>query len=580
MGNLGTAYREAGMLDLALPLLEETVKRCTAKLGADHPHTLTSMANLAAGYQDLKDLKRALPLLEDTHRRTVKKHGPDHPQTLRITSDLATAYLAVGKLDLALPLLQETLERSKATHGVDHPSTLTSMNNLAAGLLAAKKLDLALPLLDETFKLSRTKLGADHPDTLHSMANLAAGYRTAGKFELALPLFEDALKRKRINLGNDHPSTLLTLDSLAECTKAAGQAERSVQLRQEIFELRKARFGLEHPDTLESLNVVAVGLWQLKRLDESVPLFEQVVSISRRALGDDHPDTLRRMANLGINYRDAKRFDEAIPLLERAHEKLRQNPAMDWIGAQLVDTYARAGKKREASTLLVERLQDTRAKVPPESRQLGGLLAGNALALLQLEAYAEAEKLLRECVAIRAKVEPDAWTTFNTQSMLGGALVGQKKYTEAEPLLLAGYEGMKKQEAKIPAQGKVRLTEAEGRLIELFEATREKTETKLQGSLTEAKTEVGHELKLTAGRAVVIELRSKQFDTLLRLEDPEGKLIAENDDIDIAAKNLNSRVWFMPKADGLYRIVATSFQQTGRGEYQVSIKEFAGKKEK
>ena len=38
--------------------------------------------------------------------------------------------------------------------------------------------------------------------------------------------------------------------------------------------------------------------------------------------------------------------------------------------------------------------------------------------------------------------QPDVWTTFNTQSLLGGA-PGQKKFAEAEPLLLAGYEGMK-----------------------------------------------------------------------------------------------------------------------------------------
>ena len=48
--------------------------------------------------------------------------------------------------------------------------------------------------------------------------------------------------------------------------------------------------------------------------------------------------------------------------------------------------------------------------------------------------------------------------------MLGGALLGQKKYAEAEPLLLAGYEGMKQREAKIPPEGKVRLTEALERL--------------------------------------------------------------------------------------------------------------------
>ncbi len=37
--------------------------------------------------------------------------------------------------------------------------------------------------------------------------------------------------------------------------------------------------------------------------------------------------------------------------------------------------------------------------------------------------------------------------------------------------MLAGYDGMKRQEGKIPAQGKVRLTEAAERLVQLYETT-------------------------------------------------------------------------------------------------------------
>jgi eukaryotic-like serine/threonine-protein kinase len=50
-------------------------------------------------------------------------------------------------------------------------------------------------------------------------------------------------------------------------------------------------------------------------------------------------------------------------------------------------------------------------------------------------------------------------------------LLGQKKYAEAEPLLLAGYEGMKQREKTIPPQGSTRIPEALDRLIELFTAT-------------------------------------------------------------------------------------------------------------
>ncbi len=39
------------------------------------------------------------------------------------------------------------------------------------------------------------------------------------------------------------------------------------------------------------------------------------------------------------------------------------------------------------------------------------------------------------------------------------------------PLLLTGYEGLKQREKTIPPQGKVRLTEAVERLVQLYEAT-------------------------------------------------------------------------------------------------------------
>jgi len=73
---------------------------------------------------------------------------------------------------------------------------------------------------------------------------------------------------------------------------------------------------------------------------------------------------------------------------------------------------------------------------------------------------------------------PDPWTTFNTQSLLGGALLGQKKYAEAEPLLLAGYEGMKQREKSIPPQGATRIPEALDQLLDLCTATSRPDEVK------------------------------------------------------------------------------------------------------
>jgi hypothetical protein len=74
----------------------------------------------------------------------------------------------------------------------------------------------------------------------------------------------------------------------------------------------------------------------------------------------------------------------------------------------------------------------------------------------------------------------DSWLTFNTQSKLGGALLGQKKYAEAEPLLLKGYEGLKTREKTIPKSGggELRISEALDRLIELYTAINQPDEAK------------------------------------------------------------------------------------------------------
>jgi eukaryotic-like serine/threonine-protein kinase len=142
----------------------------------------------------------------------------------------------------------------------------------------------------------------------------------------------------------------------------------------------------------------------------------------------------------------------------------------------LAGAYQAAGKLELAVPLYKYLVAIARNALPKNSPQLAGQLSVISMSLLQTKAFTEAEPLLRECLAIREKKEPDDWRTFNTKSMLGGALLGQKKYAEAEPLLLAGYEGMKLREKSIPEQGKIRLPEAVERLILLYEATGKKDE--------------------------------------------------------------------------------------------------------
>jgi hypothetical protein len=91
--------------------------------------------------------------------------------------------------------------------------------------------------------------------------------------------------------------------------------------------------------------------------------------------------------------------------------------------------------------------------------------------LLAESKFAEAEPLAREALAIRETESPDEWTVFHASSLLGASLLGQKKYAEAEPVLLAGAEALEQHAAKTPAPDKSRLADAITSLVQLYEAT-------------------------------------------------------------------------------------------------------------
>jgi serine/threonine protein kinase len=480
MDNLAEAYKDTGKVGLALPLAEETLKLRKSKLGAEHPDTLISMNNLAGIYQDAGKLDLAVALYEESLRINKAVRGASQPEPLTAMSNLALAYKVTGKLDKALPLYEETLKGKIKILGAEHPDTLNTMNNLAAAYDAAGKLDLELPLHEKVFRLRKAKLGADHPSTLASMSNLATAYQNGGKLNLAVPMFVENFELTKNKLGADHPQTLLSMHNLAAAYHVAGKLDLALPLYLETLQLRKAKLGDDHPDTLASMNNLASWYWKAGKLEMSLHLFEEILPRVEKKFGRDHPLTQTTIASLGVAYKDAGRLGEALPLLEEASRSSSKYPKLGEFRSQLLDGYVKARNSKAAEGLVSQLIAEDRKRLPKDSPQLAGSFANYGQALLRVKAYSQAEPLLRECLGIREKKEPEDWRTFNAQSMLGGALLGEKKYPEAEPLLLKGYEGMKAREKAIPKSGgaESRIPEALDRLIQLYSETNKPDEVK------------------------------------------------------------------------------------------------------
>jgi eukaryotic-like serine/threonine-protein kinase len=60
----------------------------------------------------------------------------------------------------------------------------------------------------------------------------------------------------------------------------------------------------------------------------------------------------------------------------------------------------------------------------------------------------------------RDETQLELWTTYVTRAHLGGAVAGQERYAEAEPLLASGAEGLLQRIDTITAVDKRRVTDA------------------------------------------------------------------------------------------------------------------------
>lgn len=81
-------------------------------------------------------------------------------------------------------------------------------------------------------------------------------------------------------------------------------------------------------------------------------------------------------------------------------------------------------------------------------------------------------------------------------------------------------------------------------------------------------------VKMTKDKLYTIRMNAQnqqEIDTVLRVEDAQGKELAYNDDA-VGEKTLNSCINFYCKADGVYRVITTSLNENDTGNFTLLIK--------
>ncbi|KAK2855638.1 hypothetical protein FQN49_004996 [Arthroderma sp. PD_2] len=145
---------------------------------------------------------------KEAFESTRAKLGPDHPHTLSSMFEVGRALHAIGYISLALQTFRELLPLREKVFGRDHPNTIATLDAICEELCNLGKYQLCTELLvDEVLRCER-RFGEEHERTIRALGDLSNMYRLQNKFDDASSGFFMASRLSPKRLGPDHQLTL------------------------------------------------------------------------------------------------------------------------------------------------------------------------------------------------------------------------------------------------------------------------------------------------------------------------------------------------------------------------------------
>jgi serine/threonine protein kinase/tetratricopeptide (TPR) repeat protein len=418
-------------------ILGDGLDRAAAELGGDavgDPLVVARLQDrLGRTYLSLGRVAEAEGLFTKALATRNAHLGPGHADTLAIMHQQALAFQFAGYLPQAIERFEQVRDAQLKNLPPDHLDTLTTMHDLGVAYRLGKRPAEAVALLEQVNVARTQTLPADHPDTLNTRNSLARAYRAVGKVREAIALLEQVLEAKSRTRGPDHPETLLTLHHLGLAYPDDGRLTDAEALYRGLHEAQVRKLGPDHPRTLTTLNYLAMAYHGTGKFSEAIAVLEGVRDTRLKKFEADNPDAIDTLRILAGAYESLENPEQALRIFREAALAVEQRKFVSRYSRQIIHGLSRVHEQHKQ--------------------------------------YQEAEAWRRKWLpVVRERAGADSVTYAEDVLALGSNLLAQARYADAEPLLLQGYEGMKKREAEIVPESRPRITEALEKLVQLHDA--------------------------------------------------------------------------------------------------------------
>jgi serine/threonine-protein kinase len=383
----------------------------------------------AEGGQSLHDTVTAHLLLSRAVDRANELSGQPELKA-QMLDVIGRIHTQLGETEKAKPLLMEALAIRRSLHGEIHPEVATSYEALANVSAATRDRSEAIRLRRRVLEIRRTIAGTDDPKSLDALYDLARSLHGAGDRKGADPLFAEWLSgvsRQPRQLTELRASQLA---SAGDLLSSQGDLDRGDSLYREALVIRRSLYGERHSLIAVILENLAQDADLRHNFAAGDSLYRSAEAMLRAVYPQGHPSLGDALNLHGNALQRAERFAEAEPLLREARA-------------------------------LSERFQG------PNSLAVALSDVNLGFTLTMVGKYVEAETFDRDAIRIlRSLFDDKNAMVVMARDHLGDALRGQRRFAEAEPLLLAGYERF-----KVPnSVTKVWLGHVLSALVRLYEA--------------------------------------------------------------------------------------------------------------
>ena len=358
--------------------------------------------------EKLGNLDQAEALLIFSLERRKSLFGPGRPEVGESMVALGLLRVEQARLDEAETLVRQGLERIAHASPRDDAARAKATAALGKVLTARGSYDKAIPLLEEAVRL-QSGAGTPPLDLAASLKELADTQFYAGHHDICDALTRRALSIHRESLGERHPLVADDLINLGAVQFVRGHYVEAERLYRQALAINRPWYGDDHPETASTLSMLGRALVFQGRYDEGVKLSEQALAIQEHVYGPEHPKVANVLNELGTVALQHGKFDDA-------ESRFRRMAAI----------YKSAYGERHYLYALA--------------------LSNVASVYLARKQYSLAEPMFRDVVRrFSDALSPNDLNTGTARIKLGRALLGQKRYAEAEGHTLAGYNIMIRQ---------------------------------------------------------------------------------------------------------------------------------------